>query len=77
MLPLFVVGQHLSWSAFQVFCYVVSGYERPRDKMVEYELVPHQGIGPITFGISREQSRAAMGITPKTFRKIGSRHGRG
>jgi hypothetical protein len=42
-----------------------------RDDLVEYEVVPHEGIGPIVFGMSREQSRAAMGTTPETFRKSG------
>ncbi len=39
--------------------------------MVEYEIVPHQGVGPIAFGMSREQSRAAIGTEPETFRKSG------
>ncbi len=39
--------------------------------MVEYDIVPHEGIGPIAFGMSREQSHAAMGTTPETFRESG------
>jgi hypothetical protein len=39
--------------------------------MVEYDIVPHEGIGPIAFGMSREQSRAAMGTTPESFRESG------
>jgi hypothetical protein len=71
MLPLFVAGQRFSWAAFRVFWYVVVGYKRPRGDMVEYDIVPHEGIGPLAFGMSREQSRAAMGTTPETFRDSG------
>jgi hypothetical protein len=39
--------------------------------MVEDDIVPHEGIGPIAFGMSREQSRAAMGTTPETLRESG------
>src|SRR5215475_917071 len=34
-----------------------------------YEVIPLEGIGPILLGMSRAESRSAMGIQPDTFRK--------
>ena len=40
--------------------------------MVEYNIEPHKGIGPIKIGMTREQSRKAIGLKPKPFRKSAS-----
>jgi hypothetical protein len=37
-----------------------------------YEVIPLKAIGPILLGMSREESRSAMGIQPDTFRKADS-----
>jgi hypothetical protein len=34
-----------------------------------YEVIPLKGVGSVLLGMSREQSRAAMGVLPVTFRK--------
>jgi hypothetical protein len=37
-----------------------------------YKVIPLKAIGPILLGMSREESRSAMGIQPDTFRKADS-----
>jgi hypothetical protein len=34
-----------------------------------YEVIPLKGVSPVLLGMSREESHAAMGVSPKTFRK--------
>jgi len=34
-----------------------------------FEVVPLKGVGPVLLKMGREESRAAMGIQPETFRK--------
>lgn len=37
--------------------------------MPHYEVIPHQGVGPVLLGMTREESRAAMNVPPHSFRK--------
>lgn len=34
-----------------------------------YEVIPLKGVGPVLLNMSRDESRAAMGVSPGTFRK--------
>jgi hypothetical protein len=43
------------------------------DEEYEYEVVPLEGVGPVRLGMSREDSRAAMGLPPSQTSGPGER----
>ena len=38
--------------------------------MAAYEVVPHRGVGPVRLGMTRAESRAAMGAAPRRSRRL-------
>jgi hypothetical protein len=40
--------------------------------MTIYEVRPLRGVGPVLFGMSREEIRSAMGVPTKAYRKTGA-----
>lgn len=39
--------------------------------MIEYEVSPHEGVGPVKLGMSRTKSRTARRMDPEVFDKGG------
>ncbi len=40
--------------------------------MPSYVVTPHQGVGPIRFGMPRAVVQAALKLSPETFHKVGA-----